>query len=121
MSQADLDTVLDLNTLQQYCNAIGATTLLKSVVLFEQLLPEYVGNLIQAQEASDKETLCAEAHKFKGAAGSVGMKRVQQFAQLLQHGESEQWSELHCVWLSNIVEFSAKDLASLKAYLESQA
>ncbi|MBV7314250.1 Hpt domain-containing protein [Shewanella sp. NIFS-20-20] len=121
MSQADLDTILDLNTLEQYCNAIGATTLLKSVVLFEQLMPEYVGNLVTAHEASDKETLCAEAHKFKGAAGSVGMKRIQQFAQLLQHGESADWQEMHGVWLNDIVQFSTKDLASLKAYLESKA
>ena len=74
MATAELESILDLNTLEQYCSAIGAGTLLKSVVLFEQLMPEYVGNLVNAYEANDKDTLCSEAHKFKGAAGSVGLK-----------------------------------------------
>jgi HPt (histidine-containing phosphotransfer) domain-containing protein len=115
-----LETILDLNTLDQYCSAIGAATLLKSVVLFEQLMPEYVGSLAKAGEANDKDTLCAEAHKFKGAAGSVGLKRIQQFAQLLQHGEEAGWDAGHKAWLSAIVEHASKDLQMLKVFLESK-
>jgi HPt (histidine-containing phosphotransfer) domain-containing protein len=115
-----LETILDLNTLDQYCSAIGAATLLKSVVLFEQLMPEYVGSLAKAGEANDKDTLCAEAHKFKGAAGSVGLKRIQQFAQLLQHGEEAGWEAGHKTWLGAIVEFASKDLQMLKEFLESK-
>ncbi|MGB0894059.1 MAG: Hpt domain-containing protein [Parashewanella sp.] len=121
MATNDLDIILDLNTLEQYCNAIGAATLLKSVVLFEQLMPEYVDNLIKANEARDKDTLCAEAHKFKGAAGSVGLKRIQKFAQKLQHGEEADWAIEHASWLSVIVENAALDLQQLKQYLEAKA
>ncbi|MCL1036942.1 Hpt domain-containing protein [Shewanella corallii] len=120
MATADLETILDLNTLEQYCSAIGAGTLLKSVVLFEQLMPEYVGNLVTASQDAEKEVLCSEAHKFKGAAGSVGLKRIQQYAQLLQHGEASDWPEMHSEWLSVIVENGEKDLAMLKAYLEAK-
>lgn len=42
MATDDVDAILDLKTLEQYCAAIGAGTLLKSVVLFEQLLSEYL-------------------------------------------------------------------------------
>ncbi|QLE84566.1 MULTISPECIES: Hpt domain-containing protein [Shewanella] len=121
MATAELESILDLNTLEQYCSAIGAGTLLKSVVLFEQLMPEYVGNLVNAKEAQDKDTLCSEAHKFKGAAGSVGLKRIQQFAQLLQHGEEANWAEKHSEWLQEIVDHANADLAELKQYLESKA
>ncbi|MCG9695925.1 Hpt domain-containing protein [Shewanella sp. Isolate11] len=121
MATAELESILDLNTLEQYCSAIGAGTLLKSVVLFEQLMPEYVGNLVNAKEAQDKETLCSEAHKFKGAAGSVGLKRIQQYAQLLQHGEAPEWAEGHEAWLQVIVDNASKDLSELKQYLESKA
>ncbi|MGS0679527.1 Hpt domain-containing protein [Shewanella sp. 125m-7] len=121
MATAELESILDLNTLEQYCSAIGAGTLLKSVVLFEQLMPEYVGNLVSAQEANDKDTLCSEAHKFKGAAGSVGLKRIQQYAQLLQHGEEAGWEQEHAAWLGEIVAYASKDLQQLKEYLESKA
>lgn len=121
MGTAELETILDLNTLEQYCSAIGAGTLLKSVVLFEQLMPEYVGNLVNACDALDKEGLCAEAHKFKGAAGSVGLKRIQQFAQHLQHGEESEWESQHKAWLQVIVDNASTDLAQLKQYLEAQA
>jgi len=121
MATAELDTILDLNTLEQYCSAIGAGTLLKSVVLFEQLMPEYVANLVKAKEAGDKDTLCAEAHKFKGAAGSVGLKRIQQYAQLLQHGEEAGWDAGHELWLGMIAEHAFADLQRLKSFLEAKA
>ncbi|AXQ13197.1 MULTISPECIES: Hpt domain-containing protein [Shewanella] len=121
MATTELDTILDLNTLEQYCSAIGAGTLLKSVVLFEQLLPEYVANLQKAEAAGDKDTLCAEAHKFKGAAGSVGLKRIQQTAQQLQHGEEAEWEAGHKEWLTIIVEHAGEDLQQLKSFLEAKA
>ncbi|WP_249555483.1 MULTISPECIES: Hpt domain-containing protein [Shewanella] len=121
MATVELETILDLNTLEQYCSAIGAGTLLKSVVLFEQLMPEYVGNLVKANEAADKDTLCSEAHKFKGAAGSVGLKRIQQIAQLLQHGEEARWEVEHATWVAQIVEFASTDLQQLKQFLQAKA
>lgn len=121
MATAELDEILDLNTLEQYCSAIGAGTLLKSVVLFEQLMPEYVGNLVKAKEAGDKDTLCSEAHKFKGAAGSVGLKRIQQYAQLLQHGDEPAWAADHSEWLNAIATNAFDDLAALKSFLQSKA
>ena len=121
MATVQLESILDLNTLEQYCSAIGAGTLLKSVVLFEQLMPEYVGSLVKANEVNDKDTLCAEAHKFKGAAGSVGLKRIQQFAQLLQHGEEASWEAEHNSWLAEIVKHASTDLQQLKEFLEAKA
>ncbi|KFZ38336.1 histidine kinase [Shewanella mangrovi] len=121
MANGDLDSVLDLNTLEQYCSAIGAGTLLRSVVLFEKLLPEYLANLKSAYDAGDNEVLCSEAHKFKGAAGSVGLKRVHHLAQSLQHGEDPSWAEHHAEWLQQILALIEGDLATLKSFLEAKA
>lgn len=121
MVTVELEAILDLNTLEQYCSAIGAGTLLKSVVLFEQLMPEYLGNLVKANDAADKDTLCSEAHKFKGAAGSVGLKRIQQISQLLQHGEEAHWEAEHGTWVAQIVEFASADLQQLKLFLQAKA
>lgn len=120
MAIAEVDTILDINTLEQYCSAIGAGTLLKSVVLFEQLMPDYVNNLVKANKIADKDTLCAEAHKFKGAAGSIGLRRIQQYSQLLQHGDAPEWQENHEDWLAIIVDHSEDDLHILKHYLENK-
>lgn len=121
MANGELDSVLDLNTLEQYCSAIGAGTLLRSVVLFEQLLPEYLANLKNAYQEGNKDVLCSEAHKFKGAAGSVGLKRVHLLAQSLQHGEDPQWPVHHAQWLNDILSLVEGDLAQLKAFLEAKA
>jgi len=121
MATVELEVILDLNTLEQYCSAIGAGTLLKSVVVFEQLMPEYVGNLVKANDAADRDTLCSEAHKFKGAAGSVGLKRIQQIAQLLQHGEEPRWDAEHGAWVAEIVEHASADLQQLKLFLQAKA
>ncbi|MFQ6371348.1 Hpt domain-containing protein [Shewanella sp. YIC-542] len=121
MATSDLDTILDLNTLEQYCSAIGAGTLLKSVVLFEQLLPEYLNNLQQAADTQNHELLCSEAHKFKGAAGSVGLKRIHYYAQLLQHGDTPEWAGQHPAWLKAITQYVADDLQQLKAFLQAKA
>lgn len=120
MAANEFENILDLKTLEQYCDAIGAETLLKSVVLFEQLMPEYVDNLLSANEKNSKEILCSEAHKFKGAAGSIGLKRIQYNAQLIQHGEDPHWDSEHSEWLNVIVEKCQPDLTLLKQYLEKK-
>ncbi|GLP97209.1 Hpt domain-containing protein [Paraferrimonas sedimenticola] len=120
MATAKIEDILDLSTLEQYVSAIGAGTLLKSVELFQQLLPEYLQSLKTAYQNKDKKALCEEAHKFKGAAGSIGLKRIQQLAQALQHGEEPIWQSAHPQWLADIVSLTEKDLGHLVDYLNSK-
>ncbi|GLS82493.1 Hpt domain-containing protein [Paraferrimonas haliotis] len=121
MASAKIEDILDLTTLDQYISAIGAATLLKSVELFQELLPEYLDNLKAAYQNGDKKALCEEAHKYKGAAGSIGLKRIQQLAQALQHGEEPIWQSAHPQWLADIVSMTAKDLEHLIEYLRSKS
>ncbi|SDI62488.1 HPt (histidine-containing phosphotransfer) domain-containing protein [Ferrimonas sediminum] len=112
---------LDLQTLDAYCSAIGAATLLKSVVMFEQMAPEYLQTMAAAMQCSDKPLLCSEAHKLKGAAGSVGLKRIQMLSQQLQCGDEPQWQAEHGQWYQDIESHLEEDIASLKAYLSARA
>ncbi|GAA5192228.1 Hpt domain-containing protein [Ferrimonas gelatinilytica] len=111
---------LDTDTLDQYCAAIGAGTLMKSVVLFEQMAPEYVAAVLKGVATGDKETITREAHKLKGAAGSVGLKRIQLLSERLQRGEAPEWSVEHGTWLGEIQTHLDPDVAALKAYLTAK-
>ncbi|TKB54756.1 Hpt domain-containing protein [Ferrimonas aestuarii] len=111
------EATLDIATLEAYCSAIGASTLLKSVVMFEQMAPEYLQTMAAAIKSGDKPLLCSEAHKLKGAAGSVGLKRIQEFSQLLQHGDQPEWEGAHLEWYKAIESHLDEDIAGLKQYL----
>ncbi|WP_298442276.1 Hpt domain-containing protein [uncultured Ferrimonas sp.] len=108
---------LDTVTLDQYCDAIGAAVLMKSVTLFEQMAPEYLNTVASAIAADDKKAITSEAHKLKGAAGSVGLKRIQLLSEKLQCGDEPEWPSQFKQWFSQITEHYDADVASLKAYL----
>lgn len=108
---------LDTATLDQYCDAIGASVLMKSVDLFEQMAPQYLDSVEVAIQAGEKEVITSEAHKLKGAAGSVGLKRIQEFAQLMQCGDEPGWEDNYQNWFAEIQSHYPADLASLKQYL----
>nr|WP_240473443.1 Hpt domain-containing protein [Ferrimonas senticii] len=111
---------LDTNTLDQYCDAIGPAILMKSVVLFEQMAPQYLQEIEAAINSEDKKAIIAEAHKFKGASGSVGLLRLQQLAQLMQCGDEPQWPTNYRIWFAEIQQHYDEDLQALKNYLNSK-
>ncbi|SHI22969.1 Hpt domain-containing protein [Ferrimonas marina] len=112
---------LDVLTLDQYIAAIGAQTLMKSVVLFEQMAPDYVAAVAKGMAAGDKAVITSEAHKLKGAAGSVGLKRIQELSQKLQCGDEPQWPAEHAQWFAQIEQHMMADVESLKAYLNERS
>ncbi|GAA4899985.1 Hpt domain-containing protein [Ferrimonas pelagia] len=112
---------LDTATLDQYVAAIGAGTLLKSVVLFEQMAPEYLAAVAQGMADADKAVITSEAHKLKGAAGSVGLKRIQELSQSLQCGDEAAWPAQHPQWFEAIQTHLAGDVALLKQYLNERS
>ena len=116
-NETDLADVLDLDTLTQYKQAIGAEALLSSVDLFEQLYPEYLGLIEQALERQDNDVITSEAHKLKGATGSVGLLRLCKLAQKVQVSSTEDWDTQHPVWIAEIRERVSGDIALLKDWL----
>ncbi|MFI3246983.1 MAG: Hpt domain-containing protein [Ferrimonas sp.] len=112
---------LDTHTLDQYCALIGAAVFMKSVNLFEQMAPDYVQAVATGVTNQDRSQITAEAHKLKGAAGAVGLKRVQELAQLLQHDEAPQWHTDHPQWLALLQQHINADISALKAYLQAKS
>ncbi|QIZ75444.1 Hpt domain-containing protein [Ferrimonas lipolytica] len=112
-----LDTVI----LDQYCDAIGAELLMKSVVMFEEMGPQYIGAVATAINADKKEAIISEAHKLKGAAGSIGLKRIQQLSERIQCGDEPEWESQFSEWFAQINLHYDADVSLLKQYLAGKS
>jgi two-component system, OmpR family, aerobic respiration control sensor histidine kinase ArcB len=117
MSQLVLDEVLDIPTIKQYIDVIGPQTFLQSVTVFEEIVPQYLEALNQFLNDSDALSLCQQAHQLKGAAGSIGLKRLQLLAHDLQQNEHPEWTQLHAQWVQRLIKWGTHDILILKAYI----
>lgn len=117
MSQLVLDEVLDIPTIKQYIDVIGTHTFLQSVTVFEEIVPQYLAALDQFLGDADTISLCQQAHQLKGAAGSIGLKRLQLLAHDLQQNEHPDWIEFHAQWVKRLIKWGTHDILILKAYI----
>ncbi|WP_205352902.1 Hpt domain-containing protein, partial [Vibrio cholerae] len=113
--------LLDLEMLQSYVEIVGSQPVIDSVHLFEQSMPAYLAVLDSNMVAKDQEGIVSEAHKIKGAAGSVGLKRIQKIAQKAQSPEAPAWWENISDWVEEIKNEYQSDIAVLKRWLIQQA
>lgn len=113
-----LDTLLDLEMLTSYVDIVGPEPVFQSIAMFEELMPEYIHILDSNMTAKDQDGITSEAHKIKGAAGSIGLKHIQKVAQKAQSPELPAWWENIADWVDEIKEGYVKDLAVLKQWLE---
>ncbi|NQZ91237.1 MAG: aerobic respiration two-component sensor histidine kinase ArcB [Moritella sp.] len=118
--QEMLDEYLDIDLLQQYLDTLGKDLLLQSVRLFEQTMPHYLTLLNTNLTARDQDAIVDEAHKIKGAAGSVGLIRIQQVSQLAQSPEQPTWWENIDDWVEQINTEYQYDVKRLKTWIENQ-
>ncbi len=119
VNNIDSSQILDLDILTQYTQAIGGQVLLGSVDLFAQEYPKYVATLVGHHDDGDLEAVAAQAHKMKGAAGAIGLARLGQWAQLIQHREQEGWLQQYPQVIALISQHYQSDIAQLRKYLES--
>lgn len=111
------DQVLELDILEQYTQAIGGKALLGSVDLFAQQYPQYLAILRTHFDNQQYVLVAEEGHKMKGAAGAIGLARLGQWAEILQHSESEQWME-NMPKVIHLLETSYEsDIEILRQYL----
>jgi two-component system, OmpR family, aerobic respiration control sensor histidine kinase ArcB len=113
--------VLDLVFLEDYVETVGALTLLSSVELLEDMAGGYLARLNQFMAEKRQQDIVDEAHKIKGAAGSVGLKRVQQLAQRIQSPELPDWWQQLDAWGEELNRLLPADLAILRHWLENRA
>ncbi|WP_287498469.1 aerobic respiration two-component sensor histidine kinase ArcB, partial [Alteromonas sp. AO-Serp] len=67
-----LSNILDMDLLQMLVDTIGDEMVRASVKVFQEKMPEYMEILQLSLSADEKSEVCSQAHKIKGAAGSVG-------------------------------------------------
>lgn len=115
-----LDEYLDVDLLQQYLDTLGKDLLLQSVLLFEQTMPHYLTILNTNLTARDQDAIVDEAHKIKGAAGSIGLTRIQQVSQLAQSPEQPTWWQNIDDWVEQINTEYQHDVNRLKTWIANQ-
>ncbi|WP_348685621.1 aerobic respiration two-component sensor histidine kinase ArcB [Aeromonas bestiarum] len=113
------DELLDLPFLTDYADTVGKPVLLSSVDLFEKMMPDYMAVLDSNMIARDQAGVVEEAHKIKGAAGSIGLRRLQQLAQLIQSPDHPAWWENVEDWIESLRRECPGDIARLKRWLLS--
>jgi len=67
-----LSNILDMDLLEMLVDTIGDDMVRASVKVFQEKMPEYMEILQLSLTADEKSEVCSQAHKIKGAAGSVG-------------------------------------------------
>lgn len=111
--------VLDRAFLEDYAGAVGKPLMRSSVDLFEKMMPDYMAVLDSNMTARDQKGIAEEAHKIKGAAGSIGLRRIQGLAQQIQSPDLPAWWENVEDWIEAMRREYPADLKALRRWLES--
>ena len=117
----ELQEVLDLELLQMLVDTIGHEMVRTSVKVFQDNMPEYMEILQLSLSADEKGEVCSQAHKIKGAAGSVGLARVQKIANRIQQGDHPTWWENVHDWVEELQMAVQQDMTNLTDWLGQQA
>lgn len=85
------EALLDIPMLEQYLELVGPKLITDGLAVFERMMPGYVSVLESNLTAQDKKGIVEEGHKIKGAAGSVGLRHLQQLGQQIQSPDLPAW------------------------------
>jgi two-component system aerobic respiration control sensor histidine kinase ArcB len=115
-----LEAILDLDLLQMLVETIGSDMVRTSVKVFQENIPEYLEILQINLSANEKNEVCSQAHKIKGAAGSVGLARMQEIANRIQQGDHPTWWQNVHDWVEELQMAMQQDLEKLNDWLSQQ-
>ncbi|WP_428771313.1 aerobic respiration two-component sensor histidine kinase ArcB [Vibrio sp.] len=118
--QQQFQRVLDLEMLDSYVGIVGPQLVLDSIDMFEEMMPGYLQVLDSNMTAKHQEGIVSEAHKIKGAAGSIGLKHIQKVAQKAQSPDLPAWWENINDWVETIKNDYLQDIATLREWLEQR-
>ncbi|UZX68856.1 aerobic respiration two-component sensor histidine kinase ArcB [Yersinia ruckeri] len=96
------ESLLDTVMLEQYIDLVGSQLIHQSLEIFEQMMPGYLAVLDSNMTARDQKGIAEEAHKIKGAAGSVGLRHLQQLAQQIQTPSLPAWWDNVQDWIDEL-------------------
>ncbi|ANU37348.1 aerobic respiration two-component sensor histidine kinase ArcB [Vibrio scophthalmi] len=112
--------LLDLEMLDSYIGIVGTKPVFESVAMFEDMMPDYIELLDSNMTAKDQDGIVSEAHKIKGAAGSIGLKHIQKVAQKAQSPEHPTWWQNIDDWVEEIKNEYQNDIQILKQWLSER-
>jgi two-component system aerobic respiration control sensor histidine kinase ArcB len=108
------EELLDIPMLEQYIELVGSKLIYQSVDMFERMMPGYLEVLDSNMTARDQDGIAEEAHKIKGAAGSVGLKHLQQLAQQIQTPSLPAWWDNVQDWVDELTLEWRNDVQTLR-------
>ena len=110
---------------QELLSVMGKPGVLANLVLFEQLMPNYLKELNddfarwqQDNSSENRKKVEDQAHKIKGAFASVGLNRLQEIAQLAQTDDGELWENQIENWIKQIQKEWKDNVQELKWAIE---
>lgn len=111
------EALLDIPMLEQYLELVGPKLITDGLAVFEKMMPGYVSVLESNLTAQDKKGIVEEGHKIKGAAGSVGLRHLQQQGQQIQSPDLPAWEDNVGEWIEEMKEEWRHDVEVLKAWV----
>ena len=111
------EALLDIPMLEQYLELVGPKLITDGLAVFEKMMPGYVSVLESNLTAQDKKGIVEEGHKIKGAAGSVGLRHLQQLGQQIQSPHLPAWEDNVGEWIEEMKEEWRHDVEVLKAWV----
>ncbi len=111
------DAVLDTDMLEQYIELVGPKLINDGLAVFEKMMPGYMSVLESNLTARDQKGIVEEGHKIKGAAGSIGLRHIQQLGQQIQTPDLPAWSDNVAEWVEEMKSEWQNDVAILKAWV----
>lgn len=113
--------ILDVDMLEAYVNIAGVEPMKESIKMFEGMMPDYLKILDSNMVAKHQDGIVSEAHKIKGAAGSIGLKHIQLVANKAQSPNLPAWWENINDWVEEIKNEYDNDIAILRQWLAQQS
>lgn len=111
------NALLDVAMLEQYIELVGPKLITDGLAVFEKMMPAYLSILDSNLTARDQKGIVEEGHKIKGAAGSIGLRHLQQVAQQIQSPDLPAWWDNVGEWIEELKQEWQNDVAVLKAWV----
>lgn len=113
----DSGELLDTEMLQQYLDLVGPQLIDQSLAVFEKMMPGYLSVLESNMTARDQKGITEEGHKIKVAAGSVGLRHLQQLAQQIQTPTLPAWWDNVQEWIEELKQEWRHDVDVLRDWV----
>ena len=120
VDSAKAQTILDTAMLEQYIDLVGPKLITDGLAVFEKMMPGYLNVLESNLTARDQKGIVEEGHKIKGAAGSVGLRHLQQLGQQIQSPDLPAWEDNVGDWVEEMKQEWQNDVAVLKAWVDAR-